>query len=311
MTTDELQDDTNVAEVLTTGPSLRMRAITWLLRLKGKRGDDAAVLRQTYDARDYPEAPPPPQRLRRVYDVTMRDVDGWPVYTVTPKADAPTKHIIYLHGGSYVHQLNHNHWNAVTALAQATGAQITVPLYPLAPEYDHAAAFALVDTLFTALLTTYAADDVILCGDSAGAGLALGFAIGQRDQGGSLPGRLILFAPWLDITMADPAAQAVESSDVMLKIDRLRETGRWWAGGRDPRHPILSPLFANLTDLPPIDIYQGTADVFIVDTRRFACRAEGAVVTLYEFNGAFHAFPVATFLPEAKTVYRRIARDLQ
>ena len=122
----------------------------------------------------------------------------------------------------------------------------------------------------------------------------------------------MLFAPWLDLTLTDPAIRDVEKRDVMLPVDTLRMSGEWWAGGEDARQPWLSPFYGDLTQLSPIDIFQGTDDIFIVDARAFYQRALalGADVQLYETPGGFHVFMGALWIPEAQDVFRQVGRNL-
>jgi acetyl esterase/lipase len=98
----------------------------------------------------------------------------------------------------------------------------------------------------------------------------------------------------------------------MLAIDALRLCGKWWAAEDDLLLPRLSPLYADLKDLPPIDMYQGSDDVLVVDARTFAAKARqaGNLVHYSEVRGAFHVFMGATFTPEAKAVFAHIASSL-
>jgi monoterpene epsilon-lactone hydrolase len=123
---------------------------------------------------------------------------------------------------------------------------------------------------------------------------------------------VILLSPWLDLTMSNPDAQQLEPRDVILRCAPLREFGRWWAGELDPADPRVSPLFAELSGLPPIDIYQGTDDIFLPDARQLHARLLNAKaqVELTETRGGFHVFMAATFTPEARNVYERIANSL-
>ena len=155
----------------------------------------------------YPKPPPPPRRMRKRYIITERQVDGFPVFDIAPRGTAQKRHMIYLHGGAYVNQMIGLHWNVVDKLIQAaTGAHLTVPLYPLAPEHHHRATFDMLNQVWRDVTEKKPTGDIVLCGDSAGGGLALAFAMEMRDQGMPSAERLILFAPWLDITLSDPAA---------------------------------------------------------------------------------------------------------
>jgi monoterpene epsilon-lactone hydrolase len=289
--------------------SVAMRVATLVLKAGGKPLADTEATRTKFLSRTYPSPAPIPASLAKKVNVTKAIIGGHKVLTLVPTTNASTRHVIYYHGGAYVNDMLGPHWDIVGALIDATGATVTVPIYPLAPEKSNRPAFAFLADVYRDVLTKAAAGDVVLAGDSAGGGLALGQAIEFRDQKLPLPGRIILFSPWLDLTLADPEARKLETKDVMLAVDALRMCGAWWAGGDDPRLPRLSPLYADLEGLPPIELYQGTNDIFVVDSRTFVkkVQAAGGAIHYGEYPGAFHVFVGATFTPEAKDVFGRIA----
>jgi acetyl esterase/lipase len=81
-----------------------------------------------------------------------------------------------------------------------------------------------------------------------------------------------------------------------------------WAGDVSLSSPYMSPLYADLRGMPPMSIFQGDRDIFVVDARKFAVEAQVAGVTLdyHEYPGGFHVFMALTFLPEAKDVFRKV-----
>jgi epsilon-lactone hydrolase len=289
--------------------SVAMRAATLFLKAGGKPLADTEATRKKFLSRTYPSPAPIPASLADKVNVTEETTGGHKVFTLVPKTNASKRHFIYYHGGAYVNDVAGPHWDIIGALIDATSATVTVPIYPLSPEKNHRSAFAFLADVYRNVLTKAAAGDVVLAGDSAGGGLALGQAIEFRDQKMPMPGRIILFSPWLDLTLADPEARKLENKDVMLAVDALRMCGVWWAGGDDPRLPRLSPLYADLEGLPPIELYQGTNDIFVVDSRSFVRKVQAAGGSIHygEYKGAFHVFVGATFTPEAKDVFRRIA----
>lgn len=289
--------------------SRRMRAVELVFRLKGKgHMVDAAATAEKYRRRAYPAPPPVPRALRARCDVREELVQGRQVFTLTPRFGRSSAHIIYTHGGGFVNALTGPHWWIVRQLAEKTGAAVTVPIYPLAPEHTYRATYSLLEEVYRSVTAETPADRVALCGDSAGGGLALGQALHYRDLGLPPPGLVILFSPWLDITMSNPGAAAAEKDDAMLALPGLVEAGRWWAGGDDPRSPHLSPLFGDLSGLPPIEVFQGTHDVFVPDARLLKERvtAAGGDILLHEYPGAFHVFVGATFTPEARDAFRKV-----
>ncbi len=211
--------------------SLSMNAVKLLLRLQDKTLADAEKFRQQVMGRSYPAPAPLPKALRARCAVREERVQGQPVYTLVPKAGRPAAHIIYTHGGAYVNPLLGAHWSIIGRLIALTGAAVTVPIYPLAPEHTHREAYAELERVYRDVRATTPAGSVVLAGDSAGGGLALGQALRYRDISLPAPDLVLLFSPWLDITLSNPDAAPVERRDVMLGIPGLVEAGRWWPAG--------------------------------------------------------------------------------
>lgn len=292
-------------------PSLAMKVARAILARRPNRFRDIQALRAAVEGRVPPlDAPLSAWLTRHCRVEYSQDADG-SVVTLTPRSNATEWRLLYLHGGAYVFPLVAPHWDIVRALILQTGASVTVPLYGLAPERNHIPAWRLVDAAFERMAE--GDNKVAIVGDSAGANLALSLALRARDEHRRRPDRIVLFSPWLDLGLQDPAIRALEPHDVMLGVDGLRECGRWWTGGRDIRDPVLSPLYANLRGLPPIALFQGTADLLVVDARSFSDRAktQGAAVRYFEYEGGFHVFMAATFTPEARDVFTRVAEFLE
>jgi epsilon-lactone hydrolase len=292
--------------------SLAMRATSLGLKARGKPMGDLQTSQKRVESRAYPIPAPISGSLERKVAVVEAWVGKYKVVTLTPRKNVSPWHIIYYHGGAYVEELMKPHWDIIEALIEATGATVTVPHYPLAPEHNHREAYAFLTNVYRKVLKQADPQNVVLVGDSAGGGLVLGQALGNAALELPAPARLILFSPWLDLSVADDATLKVEPDDVMLSVDSLRYTGRLWAAGDDLRLPQLSPLYADLTGLPPIDLYQGSHDLFVIDARTFVRKVElaGGTIRYFEFPGAFHVFVAATFTPEAKMVFRDIGATL-
>jgi len=285
-----------------------MRVGALYVRMLRGRERTAEALGRAYRGRPAPQPAKVTSGLRKVAAIAETQVDGHRVFTATPIANRSDWHIVYTHGGSFVNPLLAPHWDVITELVKATRATVTVPLYPLAPEHTHGVAHAFLEKIYREL----PAGRVVLCGDSAGGNLALVQALRYRDLGLPPPARVILFSPWVELTMKNPDIAAVQPRDPMLWVSELAECGKWWAGDADPTGPLLSPVNANLEGLPPIEIHQGTDDVLAPDARLLRDRlaAAGGKVEYHEVANAFHDFMAATITPEARTVYATIARSL-
>jgi len=289
--------------------SVRLSCTRFLLGFVPKALDsDEKKLRARLLNRGAPQEARIPNALRSSCQIEERVHNGQKVVTVRPRAGTRNLHVLYLHGGAYVNPLLRAHWNIIVAVINATGATVTVPLYALAPKNDYRAGTALIDEVFESIVSTQNGDKVIVMGDSAGGNAALTLALRRRDDGLSLPDQLILLAPWLDLSSKDPAMRELEQGDIMLSVNVLRECGRMWAGDVSPSSPYMSPLYADLRGMPPMSIFQGDRDIFVIDARKFAAKARkaGVEVDYQEYQGGFHVFMGVTFLPESKDVFRRV-----
>lgn len=303
----------NPAQLRSPAPSLLLRAVKWLM---AKRPPvfphDEAGFHAAMAGRALPEDAPMPGGFRKRFIVEERVVHGQTVVTLHPKAGPQSAgrpwHMLYFHGGGFVQPMFTVHWPLVAAMIDACGISVTVPLYDVVPEAPHAAQDALADAVFAELAASHDPARIILNGDSAGAHMALALALRLVRSGGPMPGKLALFAPWLDLTLADPAIATVEPHDLMLKIGTLRACGAMVAGTRDPGGAEVSPLYTpaeELASLPPTRIWTGRHDIFIVDSRTFVgrLRAAGVDAKLYEYEAAPHVFMAITPTREAKDVF--------
>nr|WP_315479426.1 alpha/beta hydrolase [uncultured Rhodoferax sp.] len=292
--------------------SLRQQVAIWYVKAVTNPDISLDDLRKKYTGRPTPVPARMTRSLQKLCEVQSRRIAGNTVYTLTPRKQSTSWHIVYTHGGAFVNPMQKAHWDIIEALIKNTGATVTVPLYPLAPEHQFMETFFYLERVYEDVLTHTPALKVVFCGDSAGGNLALSHAFHIRERKLPLPARIIMFSPWLDVMLANPDAKALEPKDIMLRVSNLQEMGKWWAKTADLRNPLISPINGDLRKLPPIDIYQGTEDILLADARRFRSLVTeaGGAVQMHETPGGFHVFMGATFTPEAQRVFQQIALDL-
>ncbi len=298
-----------IGELRSARPSIAMRAITWLMsKRRPVFPHDPDGYAHMLSSRKKPRDAPMPPKLAQQFNVEQRVINGRDVVTLHPRSGPAEWHMLYFHGGGFVLPMFKEHWPLAAALVEHAGVSVTLPLYDVVPETSASDQDALADAAYAQLVAIHPSEKIVLCGDSAGGQMALNLAVRLARAGGPQPGRLALFAPWLDLTMADPAIPAVEPRDIMLKIDTLRVCGAMYAGDRDPASPECSPLYLpaeELAMLPPTRIWTGRHDLFIVDSRSFVARLRDAGVDakLYEYEAAPHVFMAITPTREAKDVF--------
>ncbi|MGK5529780.1 alpha/beta hydrolase fold domain-containing protein [Streptomyces sp. URMC 129] len=287
--------------------SWQMRAVSVLLRRTRKPLWVSAERMRAHLGRPKKSWRPPASLAAR-HDVGSRSVRDTPCCTVRPRGHRNGSVVIYLHGGGYVNEIVKQHWALVSRLADA-GARVEVPLYGLAPRHTYREAYPFLTDVYRQVLTDVEADRVTFVGDSAGGGLALGFAQTLAAAGLPQPRRLVLLSPWLDVTVSNPAVIALEDKDPWLGRSGALEAGRAWAGGDDPADPRLSPINGPVKGLAPITAYVGTHEMIYPDVLalRDRCAAEGVPFDLTVCEGAVHVYPLIP-VPEGRRAATDIAR---
>jgi acetyl esterase/lipase len=186
---------------------------------------------------------------------------------------------------------------------------VVVPDYPLAPDDT-------VDDVLPLLLEVLSATDdhelpTVLMGDSAGGALVLVMARTAVDDGERPPVGVVALSPWLDATLRDREVSQLEASDPMLAESGLRAAGRWWAGARSPSDPLVSPVDADVTGLPPVDVFIGDRDILRPAVDRFARRAgEVTDVHVHERTAMFHVW-MTRAIPEGRRTRAELVQLLR
>jgi monoterpene epsilon-lactone hydrolase len=208
------------------------------------------------------------------------DAGGVPCEWVSAPGVATDRAILYVHGGAYTVGSLATHRRHVAQLSAAAGARVLNVDYRLAPEHPHPAA---VDDAVTAhrWLTTVAAippERVVVCGDSAGGGLAVATLLALRDAGDPLPAGAALISPWTDLTLSGASHDTRLHLDPMCSRASLSPSVDAYVGAGDPKAPLVSPAHADLGGLPPLLIHVGDHETLLDDSSMLADRAVAAGV---------------------------------
>jgi acetyl esterase/lipase len=259
--------------------------------------------RRTMDAID---------RLPRPRGVDYIDtlVGGVPAIVATPRATSPDRHLLYIHGGAYVVGSPRSHIALAATLARLANATATVIEYRLAPEHRYPAAREDCVAAYRGLIADVDPSTVTIAGDSAGGNAALATLVALRDAGDPLPGAAYLLSPWTDLTGSGETVVSHAAVDPMLIDPDIPSAGLMYAGEVPLEHPGVSPLFAELHDLPPMLIQTGMDEVLLADSTRLAARARaaGVDVTLDLSEGMWHVYQsFVRFVPESREALMRAA----
>jgi acetyl esterase/lipase len=262
-------------------------------------------------------------RLRRVTRLTLpprgasftaATVGDVPGEWVRARGDGqPPLTLLYLHGGGYTTGSPATHRALTGHLAARCDARVFAADYRLAPEHPFPAALDDAVAAWRGLRAEgLDAARIAIAGDSAGGGLAVATALRLRELGEPLPRALVLFSPWVDLTLE--RLPAAPPGEVMLTLPWVRECAGSYSAGASPRHPLISPIEADLRGLPPTLVQVGTDELLLSDSRRLCerLRAAGTPVELAEFPGRWHVFQAnAGVLADADRALAAVGRFLR
>ena len=224
-------------------------------------------------------------------------------------ADAPV--ILYCHGGGFVGGSIETHRKMVGHLARSAGCRALLVGYPLADEARFPVQIEVVFGAYRWLLDEgVQAEDIAVAADSAGAILAFGVVQRARATGLPLPTAMLILSGWLDLTVSAPSFATNREKDPLF----AQSTVQWLAanvlGDLDPRDPLASPLYADLTGFPPIYLQAGADETLVDESRMLAERARsaGVEVRLDVFPEMLHSFQMmAGNAPEADAAIAQLA----
>lgn len=248
------------------------------------------------------QLPEPVKLSGRVETGLFRDMQ---LFTVNQKASS-RRTVIYLHGGSYVEEFILPHWQFMLDMAFRTDSRILAPDYPLAPFSDWRRSYDLLTALYVEYRRAYPDRRIILMGDSAGGGLALGLCQSFARNGIPQPDELILLSPWVDVSMTAPDLDEYDQQDPLLVPELLKACGECWAGGTDLKDPHVSPLYGSVEGLQNVTVFAGTAEVLYPDILRFCEKAkETPGFRKIIAEGMYHVYPLYP-IPEAAEAVKKI-----
>lgn len=218
--------------------------------------------------------------------------------------------LVWFHGGGYVMGSAHGYRHAAAALSRALGSVVVLPDYRLAPEHPFPAALEDAAAVVDAVVGEYGSERTAVGGDSAGGGLTVSVLLDARDRGATLPAAAVAVSPLADFTASGASVTTHRDTDPVITERSLGMLAAAYLREHDRDHPLASPVFADLTGLPPILLLASDSEILLDDAVRIhdAVQAGDGESTLSVYPDTCHAWTLFTdFLPRSRDGVAEIA----
>jgi epsilon-lactone hydrolase len=236
---------------------------------------DSDVSEQRRLLREFASAQPLPADVT----VTAAVLGGVPTAEITVDGIEPRRIVLYFHGGVYVIGDAFQAADLASQVGRRTRAKVISVDYRLAPEHPYPAAVDDALAAYQALLDNGTApSDIAFAGESAGGGLAVATLVNARDHGLPLPAAALVMSPYVDLTLAGTTMDTKREADPLFTPEAFPARVADYTAGQDPALGLISPIFAELSGLPPLIIQAGTHEVLLDDAVRLARQAATADV---------------------------------
>jgi epsilon-lactone hydrolase len=249
-------------------------------------------------------------KLPHGFELQPVSINGLNAEWMFPPDGPKDRAILYFHGGGLVVGSVRAHRSIVAKFVKGSEAPALVFDYALAPEHpfpeglnDSIAAYKYL------LAEGIKPAKIVFAGDSGGGNLCLATMLALKDKRIPLPAAAVVLSPWTDLKNSGESLTTNAELDTLCWKDAQEVFARYYAGENDPGQPLISPLYGDLSGLPPLLIYTGSDELLRDDSTRFAAKARdaGVDVTLRIGAGLFHCYPACSPLfPEAKQAMSEI-----
>ena len=247
--------------------------------------------------------------------LTPADLGGIPVTFIDIADVEPCGTIFHIHGGGFALGSAEGSAGLASSLARKTGMRAVSVDYRLAPEHPYPAALQDVTASYRALTGQPGrAGHIVVSGESAGGNLAIELLIAGKADGLTMPAAVLLLSPMTDLTVTGASYTGKAHADPAITAQAIRTRAADYLAGTDPADPRVSPLFADLSGLPPLLIQAGSHEVLLDDATRLAAKAaaDDVAVILDITPGVPHVFQAfAALLDEGDAALNRVARFVQ
>lgn len=244
-------------------------------------------------------------------------IAGVKAFEITPAKIAPENRnrlLMHIHGGAYVFYPGESGTPEAVLMAHYLGVRVISVDYRMAPDHPFPAGLEDTVAVWKELIRNCKPANMGIFGTSAGGGLTMSTVLRLKELNTPRPGAIAVGTPWCDITKTGDSwyTNGYVDHAVPYYEGVIAACARIYAGGRDMKSPLISPLYGDLSGFPPTILITGTRDVLLSDTVRAHRKLVNAGVTadLHVFEAHSHAQYIVGIADnqEAREVYGEMAR---
>lgn len=249
----------------------------------------------------------PPENIITRYE----DTENGRVFYANEKSVSPYT-VFYIHGGAYRYDFLSLHWKFLENVIKETNAQVIAPGYRLAPFATYKEAFDLIVPLYKKYCAEHPEKKIIVMGDSAGGGFSLALAEYLKSEGMRLPDELVLFSPWVDVSMENEEIPKYQPLDPMIDAKSAGAVAKRWAGDLDIHDPKVSPIYGDLSGLRNVTVFIGTDEVLYPDAVKMFGKLDkdnsNELIVADGMNHIYPLYPIDEAAPACRKVFHTIMR---
>lgn len=251
-----------------------------------------------------------------IYKSVLRDkirsiqlIEDFDIYHICKPSAKPII-IFYLHGGGYVLGCMKIHYEFLNKLVEELDVQISMPDYPLSPQYTYQKTIAIVEQAYLNLLKDYPDHDIVFMGDSAGGGLAIGLYHKLKQEQQTLPKKIIAISPCLDVALNNPEiSHYIKNEPILKDIQGMQQIGQIYGEG-DSTNPWVSPYYGDFTDIDHLSIFIGTNDILYPDCERLRQKLieQNIYGNFFVYENMCHCWMIYNDFEESKHAFAQLEK---
>ena len=233
-----------------------------------------------------------PNEEAKICSIETQEFQNRKIFMVYPKDIKTDLTIMYFHGGSYMAEATKEHWDFIQKLAIDTNSTVIMPDYPLAPKANYKDVFDFAVPFYKETIANIDTNQLIVMGDSAGGGLALGLMEKISSEDLKIPNKIMLISPWLDTRLTNSDIDEVQKRDKQLNKETLKLAGIAYSLGDD--NYLVNPIDGDLSKLKNITIFTGKDDILNPDVYVLKNKAldHGIEIEVKEYENANHIWVI-------------------